>query len=391
MATLYNPGITMDNLVFYLDAANPKSMPGEGTTNLNTAQTLSGMQNITLTYIGLEDGWKKYSMSGTFTGGTYPYIMNIAPSVTFTGGVQYSTRCTVKTNVLGKFNYFGANGIEYVNEPLTINGTMSSTINSDGSRTIAREGFAYTNTTNQVGYIYSNPINNTTFNASTDFVWVKDIQVEQKAYSTPYVDGTRPPTWFDLSGRGYNATFTNSPRVLNNTVQFRSASSQYATATFDEGVLRASNELGMWTIEALFKQVSNANNNEAMVIGRQGCHGGIYIDTNTINHAIKTSETNCWTGAVFPIVQTMTNGSWYHTAMIYENGLIKSYVNGVNTANTTFNRNTYNMAGYGTTVWIGGIPSMLTNIDLSFVRCYNTALSESQVLRNYASLIGRMI
>ena len=49
--------------------------PGEPTTNLKSANQTSGqivgMQGVTLTYVGEEDGYSKYSMTGTFSAGTY--------------------------------------------------------------------------------------------------------------------------------------------------------------------------------------------------------------------------------------------------------------------------------------------------------------------------------
>jgi hypothetical protein len=216
MSAIKGPNIIKNGLVLALDAANVQSFKGEPTTNIAASGGLVGMSGITLTDLGLEDGWRKYSMSGTFTGGTYPYIMHIS-GYTFTGGVLYTSKCIVKTNVGFKFNYFGANGLSYVNEPMNNGGTLSSTQNSDGSYTIARIGFAYTNTTNQPGYLWTNPINNTSFNSSTDFVYIKELQVEQKAYATPFVNGTRGTTvatgggWADQSGGNRHGELVNGP------------------------------------------------------------------------------------------------------------------------------------------------------------------------------------
>ena len=129
---------------------------GEPATNLKSAnQTsgqLGGMSGVSVSYVGEEDGYSKYSMNGTFSGGTYPYIMYI-PGVSFTGGVKYSTQAKIKTNVPDKFNYFGSNGVSYVNQPMDHSGTLSSTLQDDGCYLVKREGFAYTSTTNQSGYL----------------------------------------------------------------------------------------------------------------------------------------------------------------------------------------------------------------------------------------------
>lgn len=201
-------------------------------------------------------------------------------------------------------------------------------------------------------------------------------------------------SWYDLSGNNYNVTLYNSPVYSDGTLQFRSASPNYGAVSFDEGVLMQSNELGSWTIEVLFKHQGTPSGGESFIAGRIGCHGGIYVTTsNNLTHAVKTTEANCWTGAAIPIVQaSMSVGSWYHSIMSYEDGYIKSYVNGVKVLTTTFDRTTYNMTNYSASNFrIGGTAGHYSNSDIAFVRCYNTALTDSDALKNYTAARGRMI
>ena len=199
-------------------------------------------------------------------------------------------------------------------------------------------------------------------------------------------------TWTDLSGRGYNATLFNSPTFSNNTLQFRVASSNYATCSFNEGILKNTNETGSWTIESSFKYISVPTVGEAVVAGRSGCHGGIYINTdNTLQHAIKTNE--CWTGHSAVTATTMTAGNWYHTTMVYNNGTTFTYLNGTYINSGSINLTTYDIFGYDNNFWIGGIDTAgtdyFTNIDLSFVKCYNRALSAAEISQNFNALRGR--
>ena len=150
------------------------------------------MQGVGLTYVGEEDGYSKYSMSGTFSAGTYPYCMYL-PGVSFTGGTSYSTQCVLKTNVPNKFNYIGG-GINYVNQAMNNSGANSSVLQTDGSNLIRRQGFNYVSTTNQAGYLHSNPVNNTTFNSSTDFIYIKNFQIEQNTHCTPHTSTSRTDT-----------------------------------------------------------------------------------------------------------------------------------------------------------------------------------------------------
>ena len=210
------PKIIKDGLVLCLDAHDAKSYAGEPTTNLlgSNDNPLNGMSNITLTKIETQaDGWIKYSMSGTFTGGTYPY-MSYIDTVSFTGGTAYTSRAMIKTNVENKFNYFGSTGINYVNQPKDAEGTSRSIVTEENGfnvYTVSREGFIYTSTTSQRGYLYTNPINNTTFNSSTDFMWIKNVQVEQKTYPTPWTYTSRSATngWVDRTTNSNDGTLTN--------------------------------------------------------------------------------------------------------------------------------------------------------------------------------------
>ena len=194
----------------------------------------------------------------------------------------------------------------------------------------------------------------------------------------------------DMTGRSNNGTLANVPIYSNGTLQFRVASSQYATCTFDEGVMKNTNNTGSWTIETAFKYIGAPTIGEAVVAGRAGCHGGIYIDTdNNLQHAIKTDQ--CWTGASIVTVTTMTAGNWYHTTMVYNNGVTYTYLNGVYVNTASINLGTYSIFGYNNTFYIGGIPggSYFTNIDLSFVKCYNRALTAAEVRQNFNATRSR--
>ena len=205
-------------------------------------------------------------------------------------------------------------------------------------------------------------------------------------------------TWYDISGKGYNVTLYNSPTYLiRGFLQFRSASttSQYGTANFNEGVLKQSNQTGQWTIETVFKYISAPSSIEAVVAGRSGCHGGIYLWTEpAIYQAIKTDQ--CWTGAVNTYVNALTANTIYHSVMTYNNGTVKHYLNGTSpVSNSTLNLSTYNMYSYGDTFYIGGIPSggppqaYATNTDIAIIRAYNKELSASEILQNYNSTKSR--
>lgn len=210
-----------------------------------------------------------------------------------------------------------------------------------------------------------------------------DAQVEKGNEATPYVNGTRSQntTWYDLSGNGYNATLYNSPSFSNGKFVLDNTN-DYILASFDGGVLKQSNQFGTWTIETSFIYNGNSSNNEAIIAGRSGHHGGIYMYNNDIlRHAIKTDQG--WTGAVNTAIATLQDGRGYHTVMTYNDGTVKSYLNGEYISTSTLDLDTYDMRTYDNTFYIGGINTRYNDISLEKVKCYSKELSQSEISQNY--------
>ena len=205
MATEVGGNLIEDSVVFGYDTnigvansdTSTRFYPGEPTTNLQSSVQhadgqLYAVQSVAVSYVGEEDGWSKYSLNGSWTAGTYPYSLRIN-NTSFTGGVKYSAQCKIKTNVPDKFHYFASNGFSYVNQPMDHSGTNSSTLLDEGCYLLKREGFAYTSTTSQPGYLWTRG-NSETFNSSTDFVYIKDFMIEQKDHCTPWTATSRSNT-----------------------------------------------------------------------------------------------------------------------------------------------------------------------------------------------------
>lgn len=384
MSIATGPKPITNGLVFAYDSSNiRKSWKGKPTTNLADVG-LNGM-TITLTYLGLEDGWKKYSMSGTFSGGTYPYTMNIT-SVSFTAGVTYSSSCYVKTNAMSKFNYFGT-GMNYVNEPMNNGGTSIGVLQPDGSYYCGRVGFSYTNTTTQLGYILSNPINNTTFNPATDFVWIKDGQIEQGSFPTPYAGAaaTRSNTQaiVDLTN---NNTVTANSLTYNANGTFAFSGSDYLTVPFNSSLFTFNNEQ---TIIIWMK-------NEASVAARRNPYNQAYGGAGTITHENNTNfnyfygtsgiNNTPYTSHISPfsvvfnetaqiaITRNVSQTVWYKNGEL-GNVAANPYGGTVVTGTSPILIGT----GYTTGV-IGGLYS---------VQIYNRALTAGEITQNFSALRGR--
>ena len=282
MGIARGPHLIKDNLVFGYDTGygvadsntSTRFYPGEPTTNLKssnqTSGQIAGMSGVSLTYVGEENGYSKYSMSGTFSGGTYPYCMYL-PGVSFTGGTAYSTQVKLKTTASHKFNYFGG-GINYVNQPQNSAGTNSSVLQSDGFNYIKREGFNYVSTTGQSGYIHSNPINNTTFNSSTDFIYIKDFQIEQNSHSTVHTPTSRSSTQslIDLKR-------TTDINVSN--VSFDSTGQPDFDGT-DDYISKTRNQYGIsdsWSVELVFEPTDDSDTSWNGLFGGSLTQGGYWF------------------------------------------------------------------------------------------------------------------
>ena len=390
------PDIIMDGLVFGYDTgygvANNSTAtryyPGEPTTNLQSANQTSGqiagMQGVGLTYVGEEDGYSKYSMSGTFSAGTYPYSMYL-PGVSFTGGLSYSTQCILKTNVENKFNYFGG-GINYVNQAMNSGGTNSSVLQLDGSHLIKRQGFNYVSTTTQSGYIHSNPVNNTTFNSSTDFIYIKNFQIEQNTHCTPYTATSRSNTAslidlkntipIDLSAISFDSIAQPDFDGVDDKITLSHTNSPITNISYE-----------MWvkfdTIPATnsYKSIwqKSANWNTADGISMQFIYGSFCW-----------SYGNSWGGAVSYPQSNLTTGKYYHIVGTVDdvNGTnAKLYVDGVQVGSTGTGSNPTTTAVLNIGEGNGG----RLDGSLSVFKMYNITLTADNVKQNYNAQKNRFL
>jgi hypothetical protein len=384
MPTHSGPNPSADNsIVFSYDTGDTSnSYRGEPTVNIAADLGLVSVALSSITYIGIEDGWKKYGLSGTWSGGTYPYAIALNP-VTFTGGLPYCVRATVKTNVPDKFNYFGAEGISYVNEPKNYEGTLTSTLNPDGSYTVTRYNFAYTNTTSQAGYLYTNPINGAVFNPSTDFVWIKEYQAEQKDHPTQFVNGTRSATQGLLP-------LINNPTIDLSSVSFDSNAQIIWDGTDDTISINSYSAIELVdnvSIECVYMRLSTDP----------------VLDVIANKYHSTGWELFCQTGATFALAgrngdgtyyatsnpaYTIQNNQYYHLVAIkdgfswrlYVNGQLYSYLT-AGTIGTWSNSGILQIGGEGS----GYYPHM----KLPIFKIYNTVLSTDQVQQNYRQYKSR--
>lgn len=403
MAVSIGGGIVKDGLVFHLTQNNLNAYRGKPTTNIS-AQGLNVFNGLTGTYIGLENGWKKYSISGTWNSGTYPYSMNIG-STTHTGGIAYSARMLIKTNVRHKFDLWG--GINYVNDPnMTSGGTSTVTslgFDKDGNeiQEWRRDGYIYSTgygggSASNPGYMVTRPAGNgTTFNASTDFVWTKEIQVEQNSFCTPYVDGTRATTgvFYDATGNHtINAASMNYP--TDGTANF-TAQAHNITVDSNTFTMPLEKTLSIWIKSD--RPLSVTDNWEVGFVNQGSVSGSMFGFMYGVGSC---QDLGFWGyGSPYDMsVESTTNkwssdGNWHNGVLtmdasrnvrVYVDGVAKQFLKHsdyttladyVTMPTNTTNYFLINSRG----VWNSG----MTYVNLDDVMVYDRALTAKEVAQNY--------
>lgn len=403
--------ISNEGLVFAYDMGNTqKSWKGAPTTNLTPDMSIVAVQLASVSFVGIEDGWKKYSLNGTWTAGTYPYSIAVQ-ATSFTGGVTYSTGVYIKTNVPQKFATLFT-GMNYVNEPMNNGGTSFSIPQPDGSVFVGRSGFQYTNTTTQTGYLLSQPNVGQTFNSATDFVFIRQGQIEVGAFPTPFVAGTRSNTQalLDLTNN-IIPTASSLTYASDNTFSFN-GSTDYVTlpssGIFESSVnyFRASPGYA-WSISAWFKfPISPVTSRTGNACYALGGHGGGIGGGETLTLFVG-SGTDATYGSYTPYkcavgifgAKTILSGSvntntWNNIVITWDGSAGRGYFNGVDVG--ALNIGTAALqTGYSFTVgMVGGVGGALNAVQcfegsISNFLVYNRALTTVESAINFQALRSR--
>ena len=395
MSCVSGPSEVTANLVFYYDMGNTQKS-WKGMPTINTYAGLTAFNGLTGTYQGVNSsGWSVYALSGTWNSGTYPYSMAITSNANFLGAIPYSAQMDIYTSCPQKFGAWGA--INYVNDVNMVNNGTQTIINNNYYQTWKREGFIYSSGfagaggTSQFGYLVTMPISNgTTFNPSTDFVYVRNVQIEQNPFCTPITNGTRTSTQsiIDLTNKNtanavsltYNNDGTFSFNGANNVITVNGMPYQFLTT----GV----------TISLVLKYNQTRINDNVISWGNSAFNGGlsysweVRFNAGTVEFSpgVYTSGTAPARMAYAP--SPVLNGRTVIMDVVYNaNNVSYIYENGVQVATYDYTgvglyTNTQNIRiGQGTDTYFPG--------NIYAVKLYNRALSPNEVQQNFNALRGR--
>jgi hypothetical protein len=391
-----NPFTIHDSsLVLSLDAANIKSFRGEPTTNVVPnpldlfAWCINGASFATLS----RDTSSLASPAGGIpmrmtTTGSDPYTSTYNGS-TFnlnaaSQGQVWTMSVWAKANRILTCELFlfeaNSSGV-YINLS-----TVSISVTTEWQRfTLSR-----TNTEATVAYVQVRLDGPNTYSAG-DIVWWDGLQVEQKAYATTFVSGSRGTSvatgggLYDLTNGNNNGTLVNGPTYTSSfggSIVFDGTNDYVSEYSIPDSFWNA----GSWTanVWVKFTTVSKGLDNAVFGHGAVAGSGGLHLGER--NSAAYFGFYGNDIGGTVPL----SANTWYNIVWVfnYSTKLKQLYVNGV----FDTSGGTVGYGGTGTNTEIGRYPwaaSYLMSGNISLTSLYNRVLSASEILQNYNSAKSR--
>ena len=370
-----NVGIVTENLQLYYSAKSLRSFRGESTTNLITNGNFSSGTT----------GWTMAGTAATYTEATifrgktciYSKGLDIYSDrgyfnqvLTVTSGVSYTL----------SFKYFHVSGALAFSTYGAYTGSGTITQASSGWKTYT---LTFTTSTTSLGMSFSGLTS-----GLYSYFYVTDFQLENKAYATPFVNGSRSANTtagggglLDLSGKGNNANLS-SGYVQFDTDGYYFNQSQVgcsitAASTSELYTLNSHNHTYDCWVKILG---SNPNGNLSLIWGRQGFNQGLMqTNANALYAAGYYSDLTAYASGNI----TASLNTWYHFAYTIDvtNSLHKAYLNGVQMTSGSL---TKALRVHTEVYAIGSADTTYaSNVRVPICRAYNKALSAAEVLRNY--------
>jgi len=395
VAYFHSPRIVTDGLVLALDAGNIKSFRGEPTTNLLSQPTnISNWSKQQTTVDATPSFFREidgnlipfYKVTSTVI--TDPFIIlttavgNISNRA-FTYSVYLCTDPGQPTTSIQLFTYGNVPSFEG-------SSVTSATV------TITSEPTRYKLTsTYGAGFNSTSLANRVDLNQATlGYLYVGGAQLEEKAYETRFVAGTRGTTvatgggWADRSGNLNHGELVNGPTF---------SSANGGSITFDgiNDYVNIGNPTslnfgtGSFTVSLWFRRFSNVTTNLRLLAkGASGDTAGdagfAFFGADTgISFAVNPTGARTIISAA-----SYSVNEWVNVVGLVERGIsMRTYKNGALTASTTAPGGSVT----GTAnLEIGRIPTTLYwPGNVSNVTLYNRALTAAEIQQNYNATKGR--
>jgi len=365
--------------------------------NLNLGVHSQG--GLTYQYLGIEDNWLKFSISGTGTSDTYPYTFNISPR-NIHSDFPTSFSFKYRTNVRHKYLEFS--------DPRMVNihykpgmrredrdmGTHREAKLENVSPLQTVGGVPIVGESAQPIYFLSRPIAGMVFNPATDFLYFSDVQVEIKEYSTQYtVPGIRTGVIRDHSINNNHATLqmATTPRWAEIGKVGTGAYSFDGLRTINTNYDLSWNGSNQVSI-SFWLRPNNITDVNRGIIGKRfsAYEWAIYQTSAAISFVYWDNIGGHSNGMDFQTNNVLTPNQWTHFIYTWNGLENRIYINGNLTASRTATNPALNMNNLSP-VMIGGNIHTLAWSDSFFrgsiddVRFYSRALSAEEVRQLYNS------
>jgi hypothetical protein len=378
MAHHRGPKTSTQDLIFYYDTGNEKSLVGEPTTNLvdarwESAWSIDGSGQGSIGTRTMIDEYHCRIVDVNSNTRQSEWVYNLSPNTTYTFSVRFKKISGAPTL---RYQIQPYNGGSYITSYFPTTAQIGLT-DIDGWQTASYTITTPANT-DRVLWFMQDGDDYTTYNHTFE---LKGVQVEQKSHFTPFTSGTRSNTQglIDLSKRSV-MTVANASFDSNAMLNFDGTNDYIQLTSFPQPT-------NYITCEAWI------NPQDAVTPGT--IRGGVISSTNSMYLGIFDSYDGTTFGSHWA-VQTSTgarpynvNGSiprnqWTHLVGTYNGSVSRAYINGVEVWNSpltgTIPSSTYYIGTYG-----GTIVDDTHNFNgfISVAKIYNRALTAEEVYQNY--------
>ena len=378
--------IITNGLVFAYDMGpNPgvnKSWKGAPTTNLllqSTREHTGGMGSYWSGVISVnntEKGFPSFKITTTNNTRLDGFITSNGGNLT--NGVTYTWSADVWAPI-GKT-------VQLRIRNITGGGSRAgSAQNVVGSSSWVRVSKTFTADTNTAGMIEGNEQNSVTDVYS---FWVKNLQLEQQPFATPFVNGTRSNTEALLDWTGNNTITANSLTYNSDGAFSFNGSSNFVSAPLSIGTDP------LVTINQWIKRTASFSGGGYWGLGGGALNNGINGYTSVTNKIgwDLWGRTTFHTGQDYPLNEWV-NVCWVKTATGFTTSTLKIYINGVEYPLTTTVRNNSSVVNIISGVTVGRLASSVSLYHapgvIGVTNAYNRALTADEVKTNFNALRGR--